>query len=58
MLSAFALADQCEMARPTGFERADARNIRIPIENAREALTGEERMRHGISVASADLPSI
>jgi hypothetical protein len=30
------------MARPTGFERADAINIRIPIEGAGEAwLTGE-----------------
>jgi len=38
MLSAFALADQGEMARPTGFKRADAINIRIPIQGAGNAL--------------------
>jgi hypothetical protein len=28
------LAQEWVLARPTGFERADARNIRIPIEGA------------------------
>ena len=31
---ALALPEKVEMARPTGFERADAINIRIPIEGA------------------------
>jgi hypothetical protein len=31
---ALALPEKVEMARPTGFERADAINIRIPIEAA------------------------
>ena len=31
---ALALPENVEMARPTGFERADAINIRIPVEGA------------------------
>jgi hypothetical protein len=31
---ALALPEKVEMARPTGVERADATNIRIPIEGA------------------------
>jgi hypothetical protein len=30
-----ALPEKVALARPTGFERADAINIRIPIEGAR-----------------------
>jgi hypothetical protein len=40
--SALALPEKVEMARPTGVGRADATNIRIPIDGAEEAwLTGE-----------------
>jgi hypothetical protein len=39
---ALALPEKVVMARPTGVGRADAINIRIPIEGAKEAwLTGE-----------------
>jgi hypothetical protein len=38
---ALAPPERVEMARPTGFERADARNIRIPVEGARALLFGE-----------------
>jgi hypothetical protein len=39
---ALALPEKVEMARPTGVERADARNIRIPIEGAEDGrLTGQ-----------------
>ncbi len=34
---ALALPEKVEMARPTGFNRADATNIRIPIERAADA---------------------
>jgi hypothetical protein len=34
-------APEIELARPTGVERADARNIRIPIEGADEMSVGE-----------------
>jgi hypothetical protein len=38
---ALALPEKGAMARPTGFERADATNIRIPIEGARIGLLAE-----------------
>ena len=38
---ALALPEKVEMARPTGVERADAINIRIPIEGASLALMAE-----------------
>jgi len=39
---ALALPEKVELARPTGVGRADAINIRIPIDGAEEAwLTGE-----------------
>jgi hypothetical protein len=38
---ALALPETVEMARPTGVERADAINIRIPIEGASLALMAE-----------------
>jgi hypothetical protein len=36
-----ALPEKVEMARPTGFERADAITIRIPIEGATNGLMAE-----------------
>jgi hypothetical protein len=36
-----ALPEKVEMARPTGVERADARNIRIPIEGGDIGLIAE-----------------
>ncbi len=39
---ALALPEKVEMARPTGFERADAINIRIPVEGAGRALLSRE----------------
>ncbi len=38
---ALALPEKVEMARPTGFNRADARNIRIPIQGADIGLVTE-----------------
>jgi len=37
---ALALPEEVEMARPTGVKRADAMNIRIPIDGASELPTG------------------
>jgi hypothetical protein len=39
---ALALAEKDAVARPTGVERADAINIRIPIEGANDRLVAEE----------------
>jgi hypothetical protein len=37
-----ALPTRVEVARPTGFERADAINVRIPIEGAWDGLISGE----------------
>jgi len=38
---AVALPTEVALARPTGFKRADAIHVRIPIEGAEERLTAE-----------------